>query len=322
MREAEFYKKLENLAVKCELCPHYCIIENGQSGRCKSRQNRNGKLIATNYGKTIGLSIDPIEKKPLYHFYPHSQILSIGANSCNFSCDFCQNYLVSQHIVHTKDMGIDDIIRSCQIYNIEAVAFTYTEPFTWYEFILDCAPKLQENGIKIVLVTNGYINPLPLEKLLPYISAMNIDLKAYDNNFYIEYCKGTLKPVLQTVRTAYKYCHIELTNLLIPTLNDSIEDLHKIIGFVADLDVNIPLHFSKYFPKYKMKIPPTDISKLNQAYNLSKAMLNYVYLGNIDVIANTYCPNCHNLIIDRTKNKTSIRKGKCRKCGQVINGVF
>lgn len=327
MREALYYDKLEHQTVKCRLCPNYCTIQPGQAGSCLSRKNTDGTLYATNYGQTVSFNLDPIEKKPLYHYHPGSMILSMGANSCNLHCDFCQNYEISQTDSPTNKLFPEELLEIMLQKNLKQIAFTYTEPFTWYEYILDCGKLFQPHDIKIVLVTNGYINQQPLQELLPYIDAMNIDLKSFSDDFYHKMCKGSLNPVLETIRTANKSCHLELTNLLIPNLNDGAEEITKLVDFVASVNKSIPLHFSRYFPRWKCKESETPMQTLIMAYNLAKAQLDYVYVGNISSgeYSNTICPDCNSLLIDRISYQahiTNMQDSHCGKCGKVIYGRF
>lgn len=323
MKEALFYSKLNNKQVRCNICPHNCIIDPDQTGICRSRKNTDGTLYAVNYGKTITVSIDPMEKKPLYHFYPGRQIISIGANSCNLSCKFCQNYQSSQQNVSTTQITPQKLLELCRTHSCKFVAFTYTEPATWYEFVLDSSKILQENSVKVVLVTNGFINKEPLEELLPYIDAMNIDLKSYDDKFYKDICNGSLEPVLETIRIASERCHLEVTNLLITNENDSYKQVTDLVDFIAGLDNNIPLHFSRYFPTYKMTNPPTPISTLEKAREIAEQQLNYVYLGNVKADRSTYCPSCNETILKREfPFSNNIQNGKCSNCGFKIYGKF
>jgi len=323
MKEALFYSKLKDHKLRCDLCPHNCIIDSGQIGLCKARKNIAGKLYSINYGKTITISIDPMEKKPLYHFHPGKDIISIGPNSCNFSCKFCQNYHSSQLEVPTINITPEDILQQCRSNYCDFVAFTYTEPTTWFEFILDSSKLFKESGIKTVMVTNGFINQEPLKKLLPYIDAMNIDLKSFDDKFYRSICNGTLQPVLETIKTASKQCHIEITNLLITDENDTKNLIIDLVDFVADVNPDIPLHFSRYYPTYKMKNPATPISKLEMAKEIAEKKLKYVYLGNIITERSTFCPNCNHLLISRDYPiKNEIINGKCPSCGHEIYGEF
>jgi len=323
MKEAKFYNVLPDDKVQCQLCPHYCVIENGKAGKCRGRINEDGFLIAMNYGKTIALSIDPMEKKPLYHFHPGSPILSIGPNSCNLTCDFCQNYQSSQSDTYTQEITPETLLYHCREQNCSFVAFTYTEPLTWFEFVLDTAKYLKENNIKTVLVTNGYINTEPLLRLLPYIDAMNIDLKSIRNEFYKKLCGGSVKPVLETIKSADEHCHIEITNLLITEQNDKEEDITELVDFVASVNKEIPLHFSRYYPNYKMKLAATDIEILERAKCLASERLDYVYLGNIMTNKDTICPQCKSVIIKRSFGAVSrLLDNKCFSCGHQIYGRF
>ena len=323
MIEAKYYKKLPSGKVQCLLCPHYCVIPQGEIGICRGKENINGKLFAINYGKTVTVSIDPIEKKPLYHFLPGTNILSIASNTCNFKCKFCQNYHISQFDAPTYDITPQILLDYCIKHGINEVAYTYTEPITWYEFILNSSKFLKKHNIKTVMVTNGFINKKPLLELLPYIDAMNIDLKSMDDTFYQNLCNGRLQPVLDTIKTAFGKTHIEITNLLITNENDSEENIKKLIDFIASVSKDIPVHFSKYYPTYQMHNQATSESTLYMAKELAKNKLNYVYLGNIFTDANTYCPNCGELIIKRgISTKTYIKNGKCPTCNFDIYGVW
>ncbi len=324
MKEAQYYRKLTSDKVQCLLCPHFCVIQEGDIGICRGKKNINGKLYAINYGKTVTVGIDPIEKKPLFHFFPGSQILSIASNTCNFDCKFCQNYHISQYDAETYDISAETILSYCKSHDIDLVAYTYTEPITWYEFIYDTSKILKANGIKTVMITNGFINQEPLKKLLPFIDAMNVDLKAMDDNFYKNLCKGRLHPVLETIKYAFNHTHLEITNLLITQENDSEAQIKAIIDFVSNISPDIPLHFSKYYPTYKMHNPPTLESTLYLAKDLAKGKLKYVYLGNIITDNNTYCPKCGKIIVKRdyTATKTYIKNGFCSHCGEKIYGIW
>ncbi|MDP8232045.1 MAG: AmmeMemoRadiSam system radical SAM enzyme [Candidatus Zophobacter franzmannii] len=325
MHSASYYSQLPNHKVRCELCPNYCIIEEGEIAPCRSRQNIDGTLIAVNYGKTCSLSIDPIEKKPLYHYYPGSNILSLGPNSCNLHCEFCQNFEISQNESHTTFISPEELLSLCLERRIESVAFTYSEPFTWFEYLLDAGKLLHKSGIRIVLVTNGYINQEPLLELLPYIDAMNIDLKAFSNNFYQDVCQGSLKPILETIKTATRHCHIELTHLLIPDHNDDNKQFTELVDFIANLDNEIPLHIARYFPRYKLQESPTSLELMHEFFNLAKQSLKHVYLGNVPEDSITYCSNCGTTLISRslTRIKTNyLDKGICPKCQTALRGRF
>jgi len=323
MIEAKYYKKLPLGKVQCLLCPHYCVIAQDDIGLCRGKKNIDGKLYATNYGKTVTLAIDPIEKKPLYHFMPGSKILSIASNSCNFTCSYCQNYHISQDDVATYDITPQSLLELCKKHNINSIAFTYTEPITWYEFILDTAKYFKENGLQTVMVTNGFINIEPLSELIKDIDAMNIDLKSMNDDFYKDICNGKLVPILDVIKFAYGKTHLEITNLLITGENDNEENISALIDFVASVSSKIPIHFSKYYPAYKMMNSPTPDSTLFSARDLAKGKLDYVYLGNIYADSNTYCPKCGEVVIQRNREiKSFIIDGKCPACGHNIYGVF
>ncbi len=326
---ADYWHKLENQTIQCDLCPHFCKIELDHSGICRKRVNIDSVLIAENYGKTTGIQIDPIEKKPLYHFYPGTQILSLGANSCNFKCKFCQNYTISQQECKTELISPVKILDICKEYNISSVAFTYSEPITWYEFIIDCAKLLKENNKKIVMVSNGFINEEPLKKLLLYTDAWNVDLKAFNEEFYKNVCFGSLQPVLNAIKIINEKNHIEVTHLMIEDVNDDVNDFIELVKYISRINENIPLHVSRYFPKYLMNNPATTILKINESIQNAKSYLKYVYSGNIILENmkenNTYCSFCHTELIERHTYSayiTNMKKNKCKNCGKELYGVF
>ena len=281
-KEALWYEKLDNNLVHCHLCPHNCKIAESKSGICKVRQNNNGTLYSLNYKKATSIAVDPMEKKPLYHFHPGKYVLSIGTYGCNFRCDFCQNHEISQTTLNGQMLDIDELIKICKSKpNCVGIAYTYNEPTIWYEFVLECAKKFKEANLANVLVTNGYINTEPLKELLPYIDAMNIDLKSMNNEFYKEICGGRLEPIINTIKEAIKNCHVEITSLIIPTKNDSLKNMEELSKWIASLNPNTPLHLSRYYPAYKMQIPPTDPMTLLELKNVALKHLKYVYIGNV-----------------------------------------
>lgn len=325
MKEAKYYKT-EGDAVRCLLCPHYCLIGKEKVGICSGRKNLDGKLYAINYGETVSIALDPIEKKPLYHFYPGTSILSVAPNGCNLRCPFCQNWQISQGKAPTRHISPEELADLAISENSIGVAYTYSEPIIWFEYLLDAGKLLHKNGLKNVLVTNGMINEEPLDELIPVIDAANIDLKAMDEEFYRE-LKGDLTTVLKTIKKVKNHWHIELTNLIIPTKNDSPEALTRLIDFVAELDPNIPLHFSRYFPHYKYDIPATPESTLRYAWELAKRKLKYVYVGNIwiEETQDTKCPNCGELLIKRdyfSSKLVGLNGKRCGRCGYEINLVL
>lgn len=281
--KASYYKPIGD-KIHCYLCPHNCVIENGHFGKCQVRTHENGELYTINYGEITAIAIDPIEKKPLHYFKPSTNILSVGSFGCNFICSFCQNYNISQHTPHSEFMPKEELIKTILTTkdNI-GIAFTYNEPSIWYEYVYDCAKLLKETdeSKSVVLVTNGYISEEPLNDLLPYVDAMNIDLKSFTNRYYSDICGGSLSPVLKSIEIAAKKCHVEITTLLVSGENDNLEEVEKIAQFLSAIDKDIPLHLSRYFPRYKMKNPPTDVDIMYQAEAVAKKYLNRVGLGNV-----------------------------------------
>jgi len=321
LHDAVYWTKLENNKVRCDLCPANCLLTEGKVGICGSRFNQNGMLKTDNFGELVSASFDPIEKKPLYHFFPGTTIFSTGANGCNFNCDNCQNFEISQEKVPTRYVTPSDLVELADKNNSIGVAYTYTEPLIWFEYIKEVGRHIRERKLKNVLVTNGYINSEPLEELLPLIDAANIDLKGMDSKFYKKVCKGRLEPVLENIKRFYDFgVKIELTNLVITDLNDSREEFEQLTDFVASISKQIPLHFSAYYPTYKMQKPPTPVESLLRAFDIASKKLNYVYLGNVRLPdrSNTYCPSCKRCLIRRDGYYTEIlelRNGKCAGCG-------
>ncbi len=321
IKPAAYFEKLNGGRVVCRLCPAECQLAEGQRGICRSRFNQNGELVTDNYGELVTLAVDPIEKKPLYHFYPGSQILSTGPNCCNLGCLHCQNWTISQEKTRTVYFPPERLVEAARGHQSIGVAYTYTEPLVWFEYIMDTAPLLRQAGLKVVLVTNGYINPAPLEELLPHVDAMNIDLKAMRPEFYSKICKGKLAPVLDNIRrVADSPVHLEITNLIIPGENDSEQDLLALIDFVASLSDMIPVHFSAYRPDYKLDNEPTPPKTLLHARELAIKKLKYVYLGNVLLPegTDTVCPQCGALLVSRNGYRTSVvglRGHHCARCG-------
>lgn len=326
--QALFYTKLHDQLVQCQLCPWNCILKPDQTGNCKVRQNKDGKLITLVYGKVAALGIDPIEKKPLYHFYPGKNILSIGEVGCNLHCSFCQNHNISQCYAGEfrgfHEISSEKIIQEAlKTYHNIGIAYTYNEPFTFYEFMLDTAKQARENGLKNVVVSNGYINPAPLKEALPWLDAFNIDLKAFTENFYKQYTKGKLNPVLESLKIIAKSkAHLEITNLVIPGLNDNEFRFKEMINWISgELGENTPLHLSRYFPQYKTNLPPTPVEKLEELYEIATKKLHFVFLGNVsdEKRSSTFCPNCAQKLVERSRYKTKITgldpAGQCKNCG-------
>ncbi len=283
MKIADFWGKSGD-NIHCFLCPVGCRISEGKHGFCRIRKNINGELYALYYGKITSIALDPIEKKPLYKFYSGSTILSIGGYSCNMRCPFCQNYRISMEEADLYSLSPSDLLETAKKYvpsgNI-GVAYTYNEPFINYEYLFDCAKIIKENGLKNVVVTNGYVNKDPILKILPFIDAMNIDLKTFNADFYKK-LSGNLENIKDTIKIASKMCHIEITTLIIPDENDSDLEIRELSTFIADIDDNIPLHISRFFPSYKMKDKnPTPIKTIFRLKEIAKEKLKYVYEGNV-----------------------------------------
>ncbi|MBM3247906.1 MAG: AmmeMemoRadiSam system radical SAM enzyme [Candidatus Omnitrophica bacterium] len=282
-KEALYYEILPSGKIHCLLCPQSCVIEQGRLGFCRVRKNIQRKLYTLIYGQAASISLDSIEKKPLYHYHPGEYILSVGTKGCNFSCPFCQNWSISQDdSAQTETITSHQLVEKAKELDSFGIAYTYNEPFIWYEFVLETAELAKSVGLENVLVTNGYVNLKPLEEILPFIHAMNIDLKSIDEEFYRKVCNGRLNPVLEVIKRSHKACHIELTNLIIPNLNDSSDSLQKLVDWIYDnLGSDVPLHFSRYFPNYKLDIPPTPVDTLKKAEQIARKKLKFVYLGNV-----------------------------------------
>ncbi|MEX0986902.1 MAG: AmmeMemoRadiSam system radical SAM enzyme [Bacteroidales bacterium] len=333
MQEAGYYHKLSENSVRCNLCPHQCIISEGKPGLCRVRSYQNGMLISNNYGKLSAIAVDPVEKKPLYHFYPGENILSIGSVGCNMHCTNCQNQNISQCIgisaEQTNSYTQKELAAMIRNKSIQLLAFTYNEPIVFYEFIYDFATRFQPGGTECVMVTNGYIMQEPLKRLLPYIDAFNVDLKSYSNTFYKKITGATLKPVLQTIETILKsHKLIEITYLVIPGLNDDPKEFRKLAEFLGKIAGRSQvLHLSRYFPGYKMKLPPTPLTILQELREIAREELDFVYIGNTgeEFDTNTYCPGCDKMLISRNYYHTTITGmtgNRCSSCGTEIHGKF
>ena len=282
MRTAQYWQS-EETSVRCLLCPHACVIAEGCAGRCRVRRNENGKLVSRNYGEVTSMALDPVEKKPLQHFFPGKKVLSVGTWGCNFHCRFCQNWEIAHGEPQTVFVAADELAQLATRQGSECigVAYTYSEPTVWFEYVLEAAHAVKTMGLKNVLVTNGFINEKPLAELLKVTDAMNIDLKSFRPGFYKDVCSGGLDTVKKTVETAVRFCHVEVTTLLIPGLNDSDEEIEALVNWLGSISREIPLHFTRYFPCYQMTLPPTPRETLLRARELALPVLNHVHLGNI-----------------------------------------
>ncbi|MBN1599637.1 MAG: AmmeMemoRadiSam system radical SAM enzyme [Bacteroidales bacterium] len=328
LKEASYYTKSENNKVKCNLCPHNCLISDGKAGICKVRTNIGGTLYADVYNKLSAVHFDPVEKKPLYHFYPGKEILSIGGLGCNFKCGCCQNYEISQSGVNEfprlLSITVNDIIKMVHKSPINiGLAFTYNEPVVWFEYMKDVAIETKKHGLKNVMVSNGYINKKPLEDLLEWIDAFNIDLKVFNEEQHKRFTGGGLQEVFNTLETIVKgKKHLEVTTLVVPGLNDDIQQFEQMIDWIYNhLGSNVPLHISRYFPKYRMNKDATSGKLLTEMADCASEKLSFVYMGNYpeNNYQNTICPVCGNIAILRHGyhiNTTGIKSdGKCSNCG-------
>jgi len=282
MREALFYETGGGRAVGCRLCPHSCVLRPGGTGLCGVRRNVDGVLYAESYGCVSGMAMDPIEKKPLRRFYPGSRILSVGSYGCNLSCSFCQNSSISQEVPQTRFVSPEALAETAkgQPGNL-GVAFTYNEPLVGMEYLLDAAPLLKSAGLKTVLVTNGTVNAGPLEALLPFVDAMNIDVKCFTEQGY-ETLGGDLGAVKQSVKRCAEACHVEITALIVPGENDTAEEMQALSRWLASVSPGIPLHITRFFPRYQMTDrPPTPVPKLEELAAVARRELETVYLGNV-----------------------------------------
>lgn len=331
-REAMFYTALGNGAVRCDLCAHHCVIEDQDYGLCTVRQNISGTLYSHVFGETIARNIDPIEKKPLYHFLPGTAAFSIGTPGCNFKCGFCQNWQISQAGQKNAGLGSrllpDEVVQEALSNNCASIAYTYTEPTVFFEYAYETAKLAREEGIKNVFVTNGYMTPKALDVVAPYLDAANVDLKAWDNKYYKMHCKARLKPVLTTIRHLRELSiWQELTTLIIPGENDTNEQLNGIAGFIAGISVDIPWHISAFHPTYEFTDRiSTPVKTLQKAEKIGKNHgLRFVYQGNVPAENNTNCPGCGEQVVTRSYmgvRRINITDNKCSTCNTRIAGIW
>lgn len=318
MKQAMYYKA-EGDTVRCFLCPHNCLIKPGKTGLCRVRRNEGGVLYTMNYGRITALNIDPIEKKPLYHFYPGSRILSVGSFGCNLKCSFCQNYSIAHGTPEWVEMSPRDLAGRAEAAGDNlGIAYTYNEPSIWYEYVLDTARLVKEKGLRNILVTNGYIGSEALGELLPFIDAANIDVKAFSDGFYSSVCSGRLSAVLETVEAMAGHCHIEVTTLVVEGLNSEPGEIDALARWLAGIDRKIPLHLSRYYPAYHMERPATPLKVLEAAREAAREHLDYVYIGNVPGIDNsTYCPGCGQKLVERGiyRARTLFEGENCSRCG-------
>jgi pyruvate formate lyase activating enzyme len=314
----------------CTLCPHGCILTDGQTGTCGVRQNQQGSLTLPYFGQASALNIDPIEKKPLYHFIPGSAIVSIGFLGCNFHCPFCQNYSISQDTRHASEYVSPERLvalaadarsaaRRADQPPVAGIAYTYNEPSIHFEYIAESASLAAEAGLANVLVTNGHLNPQPASEILQMMDAVNVDLKSMSSEFYRDELGGSLKAVKRFIALAAETTHVEVTTLLLPGKNDSDAEVHSVAAFLADLRTTIPLHLSAYHPAYRYSLPPTDHRRLLHSVDIAHEKLPYVYAGNLGTAATTTCLACGAALVRRHGyhvDRSGLDHGECVACGK------
>jgi len=332
--EARYYRKLEHLEVECQICPRKCRVGDRERGYCGVRENRDGTYYTLVYGKPCSLAVDPIEKKPLFHYLPGSTAFSFATAGCNMNCKYCQNWDISQvrpEQTENLDLPPRALVKLAREKGAPIIASTYSEPIVFYEYVCDTAREGRRQGIRNVMITAGYIQPEPLAELAKVLDAVKVDLKAFTGKFYKEVVHGELSPVLETLK-GLKRAGVwhEIVYLVVPTLNDREDDLQAMCQWIKkELGPDVPLHFSRFTPMYLLKnLPPTPVSSLEKAHAIAKgAGLNYVYIGNVPGhrYEHTYCPNCDKVLIGRMGYSilaNNIKKSKCRFCGQRIPGVW
>ncbi len=333
MKEASYYKKLKNGNVKCVLCPRECVIKQNSYGFCNARKNIDAKLYSMVYARPCAVHIDPIEKKPLYHFIPGEKALSVGTIGCNLECKHCQNFTMSRakpENILTEEISPEELVELAIKNKCRIISYTYNEPTVFFEYMLDCAKIAKKQEIKNTIVSNGFINQEPLKELCKYIDGANVDLKSFNNKFYKNICSAWLEPVLESLKTLkQKKVWLEITNLIISTLNDNLKEMKKMCLWVKEnLGTDVPLHFTAFYPCYNLLgLPQTSPEILKKARKIAlKTGIKYSYVGNVFTAEenNTYCPKCKKLLIERTGFgivKNNIKNNKCF-CGEKIAGVF
>ena len=320
-KESSYWNR-QGSRILCRLCPRECMISEGRYGLCNARQNIDGTLMSQSYGMISALNLDPVEKKPLYHFYPGSKTLSFGSFGCNLKCGFCQNSgITSSKPVGNIKLSPEDAVYFAVEKNIKLISYTYNEPLINYEWVFDTSMLSRKKSMQNILVTNGYVKEEPLKKLACFIDAANVDLKAFGDDFYHRNCGGSLEPVLKSIEILHKAnVHLEITNLVIDGENSDIEEFEKMVEYIAGINDEMPLHLSRYFPNHKFTVPKTKRETLFNLYDIAKTKLKYVYLGNFDGIEqeSTYCKNCGFCIISRKGYDIAINCKNpciCQECG-------
>jgi len=334
-KEASFYKRLADKFVQCQLCPRQCRIPSGKRGFCRVRENKDGTLYTLSYSKPVSITYnDPIEKKPLFHFLPTETTFSVATAGCNLRCLFCQNWEISQAApdeIEYRYVEPKELVRMAVESGRKVIAYTYTEPTIFYEYMYECAQLARQAGLKNVMHSNGYIQEEPLRKLAKFLDAANIDLKGFSDDFYSRVSSGTLEPVLRSLKVLKEEgVHLEITNLILSGYNDDPELIRKMCLWIKEnLGADTPVHFSRAFPMYKLtSINPTPVETLHKAREIAlDCGLRYVYIGNVagDPAENTYCPRCKKVIVERKGYfvvNVGLESGRCKFCGENISGVW
>ncbi len=333
-KEASYYSKLSDKLVQCRLCPRGCVVPPGERGFCRVRENRGGTYYTLVYSRVVAEHIDPIEKKPFFHFLPGTAAYSVASGGCNVNCKFCQNWQISQarpEDLREEYLPPPEIATQARSNHCLTIAYTYSEPIVFYEYVMDAAEAGHREGVRSVMVSNGFIQQEPLRGLCERLDAIKIDLKSYSESYYRDVVRGELKPVLQTIATARRRAKwLEIVYLVVPTLNDSDADFRNMARWMkAEIGTDVPVHFTRFYPLYLLKnLPPTPVPTLERAKAIADAEgLQFVYIGNIPghKAENTYCPQCRELLIERagyTISQMNLKKGKCKKCGHAIPGVW
>jgi pyruvate formate lyase activating enzyme len=331
---ALFYKKHEAREIECELCPRKCMVGDRERGYCGVRENHEGEYYTLVYGNPCSANIDPIEKKPLFHFHPGTYAFSIATAGCNLNCKFCQNWQISQfrpEQIKNMDLSPEDVADQAAGYDCNSIAYTYSEPIVFYEYMKDCAIAGNERNVNSVMISAGYIEEKPLRELLPHLAAVKIDLKAFTEDYYDEICSGELKPVLDTLVVLKKSgIWFEIVYLMLPTLNDSPSEIRDLCRWIkGELGPEVPVHFTRFHPDYLLtNLPATPIESLEKAYEIAgEEGLDFPYIGNVygHRGENTYCPGCGKVIVRRRGFKIeelSLDNGVCKHCGQAVPGVW
>lgn len=334
LKEAYFYRKLGDNEVQCLMCPQRCLIMEGARGVCRNRENRAGTLYALTYGRPCAKSVEPIEKAPFFHFIPGHRRLCVATVGCNLRCKYCQNWHISQKRVEEVkhyDLSPEEIVEIAKKEGVESICFTFSEPTAFYEYMYDIAKLAKENGVITSMVSNGFINPEPLRQLIKVMDAVKIDLKGFSESFYEEVCFGRLEPVLNTLRILKEEDKwLEIVNLIVPPLNDKADEIKKMCEWIKkNLGDEVPLHFIRFFPRYKLThLPPTPIETLEKAIEIAQEVgLKYVYIGNVSghKYNFTYCPECGRCLMKRIGFfllDNNILNGSCKFCGEKIPGIW